>query len=484
MNSALPFPARAGPAQSILTGVVRHLSRSTLKGSSLRLAYIANSVIPSKAANSVQVVRMCEALGDLGHDVILFLPCREHRVGAAIEEICRFYGCDPVFRVRHLPWPSTVKPDVFWAMSTVDHAVADDVDAIFTRHPAAAYLAIMRSLPVIYEAHKMAGGRAPSKPWRPVRRLHAWINRTRVAINVSRLRMLERLPPYRSQRGAPGRQLLRRIARCDGFVSDRVFEARAAAADRTERLMVAITHQLADDLAARYPDLLGAVRVHPDGAKTPAPSVLPAALIPQAQGRLVVGYSGHLHTGKGMEIIGQLPHACPGLSFHIVGGREADVRRWRRETSGRSNIHFHGHVPPGDVSSYIEAFDICLLPNQARVATFDDTDADIGRHTSPLKMFEYMSAGKPIVASDLPVLREILSHEVNALLCRHDEPSQWVDALNRLQTDPSLRAKLGEHARQDVASHYTWQERARRIMADFTSIDAPVATESQKHRAS
>jgi glycosyltransferase involved in cell wall biosynthesis len=88
----------------------------------------------------------------------------------------------------------------------------------------------------------------------------------------------------------------------------------------------------------------------------------------------------------------------------------------------------------------------------------------VERWMSPLKLFEYMSYAKPIIASDLPVLREVLEDGRTALLAAPDDPEPWVAALERLRDDAGLRQKLGAEALAHFEGNYTWTSRARRVI--------------------
>ncbi len=83
---------------------------------------------------------------------------------------------------------------------------------------------------------------------------------------------------------------------------------------------------------------------------------------------------------------------------------------------------------------------------------------------SPLKMFEYMAAGKPILASDLPILREVLRHEHNCLLCDPSNIDTWVASLKRLLAEQALARTLAETARRDFLKNYTWSARAQTVL--------------------
>jgi glycosyltransferase involved in cell wall biosynthesis len=96
--------------------------------------------------------------------------------------------------------------------------------------------------------------------------------------------------------------------------------------------------------------------------------------------------------------------------------------------------------------------------------------------TSPLKLFDYMAAGVPIVASDLPALREVLRHEENALLARPGDPDAFAAAVRRLLADPVLAARLGRQARADVDG-YSWDARAHALLDFFGGVSGRVVGE-------
>ena len=124
---------------------------------------------------------------------------------------------------------------------------------------------------------------------------------------------------------------------------------------------------------------------------------------------LKVGYVGNLYKGKGMEVISSIAEKLDyDIEIHIIGGFKKDINYWKNKIINK-NVYFYGHVPHKQISSYINALDICLLPNQKVVLTFgadsSDNSLNISDYTSPLKLFEYMSHRKAIIASNLPVLK-------------------------------------------------------------------------------
>jgi glycosyltransferase involved in cell wall biosynthesis len=178
-----------------------------------------------------------------------------------------------------------------------------------------------------------------------------------------------------------------------------------------------------------------------------------------------VGYIGSLHPGKGIEIIVPLARALPHLEFDVYGGCRAQRRAWQAVSGQPGNLRFPGYVQPAEVPRLLRRYAIALLPNQPSVRL--PNGDDIGRFTSPMKLFEYMAAGRAIVASDLPALREVLHDSVNCLLVPADDVVAWASAVDRLMNDSALRQRLGTQARRDARERHSYDARFRRILSTF-----------------
>ena len=172
----------------------------------------------------------------------------------------------------------------------------------------------------------------------------------------------------------------------------------------------------------------------------------------------VLLYLGSLHPWKGVEtLVRALPHVSGEAQLHIVGGTPARVEELRvlaRSCDVEDRVVFHGPVEPGKRFGYMHRADICLLPL---------TDTGIGsRHTSPIKLFEYMAAGRPIVVADVPATRAIITPGVHALTAEVGNPAAFAEAINVLLADSALRARLAAAARVK-AEDFTWTKRAETI---------------------
>jgi len=179
---------------------------------------------------------------------------------------------------------------------------------------------------------------------------------------------------------------------------------------------------------------------------------------------LKIGYVGHLYPGKGGEIVLKLAEKLPDENFHVFGGYEEDILIFQKKA--RKNVIIHGFVEHSRISSILFYLDILLLPALNKVAPFkgDANKNNKSKFMSPLKLFEYMASGKPIISSDLPVLREVLRHKENAILCDPDNLDEWVDAIRLLTKDKNLSRKIGDNAKKEFEEKYTWLARAKRVL--------------------
>ena len=173
---------------------------------------------------------------------------------------------------------------------------------------------------------------------------------------------------------------------------------------------------------------------------------------------LVLGFTGFVREWHGLDaVITALaaPGTDPRLRLVIAGDGPARPRLERQAAAlgVAARVRFTGLVGRAEIPALVADFDIALQP---RVVAY----------VSPLKIFEYMAAGRAIVAPDQPNIREILDHERSALLFDPNREGAMWAAIMRLAGDPDLRARLGAEARADIIRRdYTWAGNARRVLA-------------------
>lgn len=391
-----------------------------------RIVVVAPTRVPSRRANSLQVMKMTQALTSIGQEVALLAPevSTEGDMPEAARDwdsLSRHYGLQVCFPIEWITAnPALRKYDYGW--QAVNRALALKADYFYTRLPQAAALASWRGIRTIFEVHDMP-------------------------------------------QGSVGPLLFRRMLR----------------SRRIER-MVLISAALRDDLSHRFEVEMRPPRtiVAPDGVdlgryrELPEPQTARQTLnrkhgLSLPESAFTAGYSGHLYAGRGAELLLDLAGKLSRVSFLIAGGEPEAVERLRAEAQARnlSNVHLTGFIPNADLPGYQAACDFLLMPYQHRVAA--SSGGDIARYLSPMKLFEYLACGRVILSSDLPVLREVLSPE-NAVLLPPDDLAAWCAAITHLCSQPEARAGLSMQARQ-TAQAYSWEARAERLLSGLEEAE-------------
>ena len=134
-----------------------------------------------------------------------------------------------------------------------------------------------------------------------------------------------------------------------------------------------------------------------------------------------------------------------------MGGTDYDIQKFKQKTKYLNNILIFCHKPYDQIPSLLKAADILVLPNSAK-------EEISNRYTSPLKLFEYMASGRPIVASSLPSITEILNSK-NAVLVKPDDVRSLMEGVIKLLDDSLFGFELAKKGLEDVQD-YTWQNRA------------------------
>ena len=367
----------------------------------MKIVASAGSTIPSDTANSLQVMKACQALVQIGHELTLLVPGSR----SSSLDLKQHYGLQTEFPIEWLSSSSRRK----FTWDSVRRARALQADVVYSWFPQSATFALLSNIPTIFEIHIQ-----PTGLFGPV-----W---------------------HRAFAILPGRKRLVSITR-------------------------ALVSLLARDFRMRFPG--EDVIIAPNGVDLERFTSLPDPLTARRQTGLreapTVMCTGHLYAGRGADLFLALAKSVPRAQFVWVGGRQKDVESWKQKAES-DNILFTGFVPNQDLPLYQAAADILLMP-YSRSIMGSSGFADSAAVASPMKMFEYMAAGRTIVSADLPVIREVLN-EANAVFCKPDEVGDWEQVIESLLADEHRRTTLGSRAQQD-AQRYTWVARAQRIMNGF-----------------
>ena len=368
----------------------------------MKILYISDSTIPKRSANGIQVMKMCQAFSKIGHEVVLLSIKRSGSFEVERKSDFDFYGVESGFEIKKLPLPQIKYSILLYNLRCAIEILKIKPDIVYGRFLWGVWLAAMLGIDVIYEMH------------------------------------------------FPVKYMTRGGKICFTSLTKR----------RRLRHLVVISHALKkmikNDVSGKK------IIVAHDGADVIDKDI--QTVISDKNGnRKKVGYIGHLYPGRGIELILKMASVLPDIDFHIIGGLEDDIKARKRGIKG-NNIFFYGFIPPSLTNSYIHNYDMLVMPYQKKVTTSGDKFGDTSQWMSPLKMFEYMASGKPIIASDLPVLREVLEQGKNAILVDPENIDGWVSAIQYLAENEKARERIAQQALMDLKQSYTWEKRAQRVL--------------------
>ena len=374
----------------------------------MRITIITNSRIPSLTANSIQAMKVCQALAQLGHHIRLFVP-RETEP-ETWEQLASHYGLSTPFEIEWLPSLHVLKRYDFTLFSILK-ARSFKADIIYTWLLNPAVMALWLGWPVVLEMHAEVTGRVG--PW-----------------------------------------LMRRFWRSS-----------------TQKRMLATTRPLRDAIETvaglTFPE--DAVQIAPNGVDLAQYESMPDAVEARRRlslvEKLTVGFTGHIYPGRGADLLFELAKRMSDVNFLWVGGKLDQVEYWRKQLAevGASNVTMTGFVENSRLPLYQSAADVLLMPYGRSISA--SSGQDIAEVINPMKMFDYMAAGRAIISADLPVIHEVLN-EKNAVFCEPGNVDVWERSLRKLLADKPRRLALGTQARKDVAG-YTWVARAERALDGF-----------------
>ncbi|MBK8000287.1 MAG: glycosyltransferase family 4 protein [Verrucomicrobia bacterium] len=181
---------------------------------------------------------------------------------------------------------------------------------------------------------------------------------------------------------------------------------------------------------------------------------------PPSGDAFVVGFVGTLKPWHGLPVLAdafiQFHAQNPAARLLIVGdGPERDALSSALAARGLSDaVHFTGAVTPEEIPGWLASMHVAVAPYPA----LDNF------YFSPLKLFEYLAAGLPTVASRIGQVTELLREGETGLLVTPGDPTSLCSTLARLRADASLRAQLGANGRAYVERHHTWDAAVARLL--------------------
>jgi len=223
--------------------------------------------------------------------------------------------------------------------------------------------------------------------------------------------------------------------------------------------LIAVSEEVAEYLG-RFPAAQSKIAVVPNGVN---PAHFPADVkksLPGDTGSFTVGFVGSMKPWHGLGILleafGRLEERCPGNRLLFVGdgpGRELLSAQAAALGLGKA-VHFTGAVDPSEVPGLLASMDVAIAP-YGSLSNF---------YFSPLKVYEYMAAGLPVIASRVGQLEQLIEDEIHGLLIPPGDVDALVAALERTRGDAELRQRIGRTARAKVLRNHTWDGVVERIL--------------------
>lgn len=318
------------------------------------------------------------------------------------EEFRAQYGLQSDFRVVRLWWPEVpVLGSLIYAIQVLVYVLCQRrPDVFYGRHLISLWLIRFMGIPIIYEAHMPVSSRM-------------------------------------------ARVLCRQLFRSRSFF--RLVCVSAKLLSHYQRMFPSITDE--NSLVA------------PNGADRSELTAWESGFrLPES----VVGYIGSAKKEKGIDLVLELARRMPSQSFCIAGpSREALLSLGYGVPD---NVTLLGFLSQREIAVLLEQLTVVLAPYKPGQADDSQSLKDDAHWGSPLKIFEFMSAGKCIVASDIEIVRELIGHGTEGLLCPPGDVDVWRSALEELMGNEEKRRRLSENARHRFVENFDRSVRARRVL--------------------
>lgn len=380
----------------------------------MNIVYVTNNRIPTEMAHGVNMVHMCKAFAGLGHEVTLHIPKRKNPIQ---EDLFSYYAIDQTFGVYYQPIVELVRfgrvgYTISWlsfAFGTVKHLwkLRKDV-VIFSRDEFTGWLMARCGFSVWYDMH----GFPETSKW-------LW---------------------KRSMRAMTG------------IITTNAWKKK----------------QLVDQFGIEQGDIL----VQPNGfdpctfeEKTSKEALRTSLNL--CRDKPIVLYVGHLYDWKGAHVLVKAAESLPDASVVLVGGSEKIIQQFCEEYRPGPNVQMLGQKPHHEVAKYMQAADVLVVPNSAkssskRLAIFSQYD------TSPIKLFEYMAAGVPVVASNVPAICEIVNEEI-VYFFEADNAKELAAKIQRVLSQPEESARIAKQAHEYV-KQFSWENRAKQVLTFISNF--------------
>lgn len=394
----------------------------------MKIIYVFETTFPRQKAHTIQIMQTCHALAELGCQVWLIIG----KGKSSNQDILAFYGVNahknlhicqlPILKAKEgglirFSWRGLFH--FFCLLKIMWLKYNQKPNIVFLREiRLGQYLTKyrkMHKLPIIYEAHEF--------------------------LYLKQLLSNEKADPAK-------KHAIDNTRKMEEFVYNN--------ADR----LVVITQNLKQLLQEKL-DIRTPVEIIPDGTKltNPIKTNNPRPLKRNDADKLII-YLGAITRWRGVDTLIEAMKYIKGASLLIVGGIPGSkdlthLKNFTIQEEVTQKVAFKEFVPPYQVQDILAQADVLIIPSTS--------DIRIKVFASPLKLFDYMAAAKPIVACAVPSLMEILKDGENAVLVALEDPQDMARGIEKVIKDPKLAGEIARQAYIDV-QNYSWEKRAEKII--------------------
>lgn len=372
----------------------------------MKFYYIVNSRIPTEKAHGYQICKMCEEFSKAGVETELRVPNRKNPIS---ENIFSFYNLKRNFNIRYIKCPDVVKYSfflgkfAFWIQElffifAVRGISIEPNSIVYSRDPGIICMYSRRGYKTVYDAHNFPQ------------------HNTRIFLKlISKVRWI--------------------IANTSGTAVEFI---------KRGFTQVLIAPNGVDLQTFNFNREVSSLR---EELNLPRNSK-------------IVMYIGHLYVWKGVDVILEAAARLKerrDIEFILVGGTPEDIRKYKYiiEKKHIPNFTLIGYQKKDRIPLYLKASDILLLPN---IPTSKESEF----YTSPIKMFEYMASGVPIIASDLLSIKEVLNNET-AYMFKAGDSLALSSVIEEVLSNNVESNRRAENAREK-SKKFSWSNRARSIL--------------------
>lgn len=369
----------------------------------MKIHYLATANIPSRTANSLQIIKMCEAFSLIGHNISLIVPnliCNNNSIKNYYDLRKKIKIYKVGIKKKYLSGIDSILTPIMILKKSL--SLGNDI--IITRNLVISFFLIILKKKHIFEIHDdlMVGGKKLSYIFKLFNLLNS-------------------------------KSILK---------------------------LVFITHELKEYIKKKYNYSNNNFEILPDATDIKSEKNFKIKILEKKK----IGYFGSIYNSRGIPLIIKLSKIDKNNDYFIYGGSKSEVKKIIIHES--ENLKIYPQISFKKVKKIIKKMDILLMPYTNK-ATISGDYGNIINFMSPMKMFDYLGAGKIIISSNIKVLREVLIDNFNSILIKDFlNIYKWKEQIDKVNLKKKKYLKIKKNAIL-TSLKFTWKKRAVKILKEI-----------------